>query len=273
MIKRKKDYARKKYFNSLFNKKRTLLSRKKRKQKIKIIGFLLFFFIIVITIIYILFSSYFTIKNIEIKGNKEIETNQIFSHINDQLDKKVFFLLPKNYWFINTKKLNDNIKNNFNLKKVIIEKKFPDKLLVNIIENEPKFVVINKNQDKYYLIDEQGLIIRETNKEKADSLDNLLKIIDNSFKMDFYDHQAITLDEILFFYKISNYFDKKDQKLNFLEKNEFNKITAILDNNIKIYFNIDENINEQIDKLDEIIDNKDIKEYIDLMYNNKIYYK
>lgn len=273
MIKKKRDYARKKYFNSLFNKKRTLLNKKKRKQKIKIISFLLFFLIITITIIYILFSNYFTIKNIEIKGNKEIETSQIFSHINDQLDKKRFFLFPNNYWFINTKKLNNNIKNNFNFKKAVIEKKFPDKLLVNIIENEPKFIVLNKNQEKYYLIDEQGLIVQETNKEKVDSLGNLLKIIDNGLEMDFDDHQVITLDEILFFYKISNYFDKKDQKLDFLEKNEFNKITAVLNNNIKIYFNIDENIKKQIDKLDEVIDNKDIKEYIDLMYNKKIYYK
>ncbi|MEA2089118.1 MAG: FtsQ-type POTRA domain-containing protein [Patescibacteria group bacterium] len=273
MIKRKRDYARKKYFNSLFNKKKTFLNKKKRKQKIKIISFLLFFLIIVITIICILFSNYFTIKNVEIKGNKEIEKSQIFSHINDLLNKKVLFLLPNNYWFINEKKLDDNVKNNFNLKKAIIEKKFPDRLLVNIIENKPKFIVINENQDKYYLIDEQGLIIKETNKEKVDSLNNLLKIIDNGLRMDFNDRQVITLDEILFFYKISNYFDKKDQKLDFFEKNEFNKITASLNNNIKIYFNIDENINEQINKLDEIINKEDIKEYIDLMYNNKIYYK
>lgn len=273
------DYAQKKYFNSLFNKKRTLLDRKKRKARLKIIGFLLFFLTIIITTIYILFSGYFTIKNIKIKGNKDTQTNEVFLYVNNKLNKKILFLFPNNYWLVNIKELENNIKNNFSFRKVIIKKDFPDKLLINIIENEPKFILLNNTQNKYYTIDEQGLIIKEISKEKANNTKDLLKIVNNRSKIDFYNHQAITLDEIIFFYKISNYFDKKDQNIVFFEKNDndFNKMTVVLNNKIKIYFDINEDIDKQIDKLDKLINNKDInkdiKEYIDLMYKNKIYYK
>ncbi|NCF74915.1 MAG: FtsQ-type POTRA domain-containing protein [Xanthomonadaceae bacterium] len=273
------DYAQKKYFNSLFNKKRTLLDKKKRKARLKIIGFLLFFLTIIITTIYILFSGYFTIKNIKIKGNKDTQTNEVFLYVNNKLNKKILFLFPNNYWLVNIKELENNIKNNFSFRKVIIKKDFPDKLLINIIENEPKFILLNNTQNKYYTIDEQGLIIKEISKEKANNTKDLLKIVNNRSKIDFYNHQAITLDEIIFFYKISNYFDKKDQNIVFFEKNDndFNKMTVVLNNKIKIYFDINEDIDKQIDKLDKLINNKDInkdiKEYIDLMYKNKIYYK
>ena len=47
-----------------------------------------------------------------------------------------------------------------------------------------------------------------------------------------------------------------------------------MENNFKIYFNLNQDIQKQINKLDSILkESKENSEYIDVRFSNKVYYK
>ena len=73
---------------------------------------------------------------------RQSSSSEILSFIREELDKPG--IIPRrNYLFIDDG-LSFAIKNNFYLKEVTLEKDFPDKLIINVIEKVPAFVFIVK---------------------------------------------------------------------------------------------------------------------------------
>ena len=91
-----------------------------------ILGSLFYFF---------LFSSYFQIKEIKISGNQKIATKEIENIVSQQVNKKIFFFIPRNIFLINFKKIDQTISEKFLvIAKVILKKEFPNTIFVSIEE-------------------------------------------------------------------------------------------------------------------------------------------
>ena len=284
----KRDYSKKKYQNKLFNKRKTALKRKTRAIKIKIFLAFLFIFLIVGSFIYFLYSDHLRINSAEVSGNNEIESSQIENFIITKINESK--IVPKYNYFLISKTLNEDVKNNFYFKDVKLIKKFPDKLLIEVQEKEPKFILVINDKvngearesdpgHKRYLIDDQGTTMGPIEDETDEKLINLIKIIDtgntiDQEKLKTSNNQIIDNKEIFFIYKIINFLDRKELTLEKFEKNEFNELIAILDNNIKIFFDTEEKINNQLDKLITVVDKlEEVKEYIDVRFSDKVFYK
>jgi cell division protein FtsQ len=108
-------------------------------------------------------SNYFKIKNIEIKGANFYKPEEIKEIIRD--------LNGANIFEVDKKKYEDIIINNFTrIKKAELQKIFPDKLTINLIERLPFLVIFYKKS--YFLIDDEGVVIEKIteNKEKYKNL-------------------------------------------------------------------------------------------------------
>jgi cell division protein FtsQ len=284
----KRDYSKKKYQNKLFNKRKTALRRKTRVLKIKIFLAFLFVFLIIGLFVYFLYSDHLRINSAEVSGNNEIESSQIENFIITKINESK--IIPRYNYFLISKTLNEDIKNNFYFKNVKLTKKFPNKLLIEVQEKEPKFILIIDNKvngearenglgHKKYLIDDQGTTMGPLENETDEKFVNLIKIVDtgdtiNKEELKTSNNQIIDNKEIFFIYKIINFLDRKDLILERFEKNEFNELIAILNNNIKIFFDTKEKINNQLDKLITVVDKlEEVKEYIDVRFSDRVFYK
>ncbi|MHB1377582.1 MAG: cell division protein FtsQ/DivIB [Candidatus Humimicrobiaceae bacterium] len=108
-------------------------------------------------------SSYFKIKNIDITGSNYYKPETIIESIKD--------LNGANIFEVDKKKYEDTIINNFTrIKKAELQKVFPDKLTIRLVERLPFLVVLYKNS--YFLIDNEGVVIEDVtaNKEKYKDL-------------------------------------------------------------------------------------------------------
>lgn len=81
-------------------------------------------------------SSLFRVSNIDIEKH-EINCAQ------DSEIRQASLILGQNFLFLNTKKLMENLKNRFIcIKKVVVEKEFPNKIRLNISGREAKLILI-----------------------------------------------------------------------------------------------------------------------------------
>ncbi len=265
-------YSKKNYVNPYFRKKRNFL--------IKIPAYswklLLILIMIICLIWFIFFVPIFNIKKITVNGAIKISAEEIENFAWEQTKtiwgRKVnIFLFSKNDLI---KKINEK----YNLDNLRIEKKLPDKLIINFSEKQQ--AIIWFEADKYYYADIVGNIISEVDllniSQKNIPLinnngDN--KIIDKKIK--------ISPDKIKFILDL--FFEFKDKKHNFeierfiVENNE-NAVNLKVIGGPIIYFNTKDDLAKQTSKLIEIINQKfkddfSKKTYIDLRFGDKVYYR
>lgn len=266
----KRDYSQKKYSNSLFNRRDTALKKKQRNIKLKLAGSFLSVILVIMGLAYIFYGNYFRVTDISISGNEEIEVSEIADYANSRLNRSK--IIPfYNYWLVGEKFSND-IRDNFYLKEVKFIKKFPNKITLEVKEKEPKFILNSGGQS--YLLDDQGTNMGPLSDEKKEKFFDLLKIKDN-IGIDIIDaDQLISTKEIFVIYKTLNFLDKNGITFNNIEKNAFNEIAVILSGGVKIIFDVEENIDKQLGKLDGIKDDmKTATEYIDVRFGDKVYLK
>ncbi|MBT4277541.1 FtsQ-type POTRA domain-containing protein [Candidatus Falkowbacteria bacterium] len=264
----RRDYSQNKRSNSLFRRRERKIRAKSIKAKIKLVIFFIFILTIIAGIFYFIFGSYLRVTKIKVNGNQEVKSPAILSFINDELNQKS--LIPKNnYLFIKEDDLSQKIKEHFYFEEVTSKKTFPNELSINLTERSPKFIIVIDN--KNYFLDKSGIIIRKVTEENNNKL---IHITDISNTEILFNYPLISTEEINHFNAITDYLLKTDYKVQTLEKNKFNDLTAIMENNFKIYFNLNQDIQKQINKLDSILkESKENSEYIDVRFSNKVYYK
>ena len=131
--------------------------KEKRKKKFKILKISMIIALIIATILIILFSPLFNIKEIEVKNNELISTEQILSLSGIKKDINMFK--------INTGKVSDSIKENLYIEDAEIIRELPSKIVINIKERKPSFIIEYANG--YATIDKTGYIL-ELNESKKD---------------------------------------------------------------------------------------------------------
>lgn len=242
---------------------------------------LILFLIIILSAFYIfIFYSGLQIKNIIISGNEKMQSKNIEDFIFNNIDKKILEfgnlkLTSESIFLVNIIHLEEKILEKFPIiKKIKIDKKLPQTLILGVQERKPLGIFCNK---ECFLIDEDGVIfeslleplknvtvVRQTFGEKkvfigekviAKDIMNAISKIKNSLK----DNFQIDIEEAL----VSNPL----------------KINIRTNENWQIYFDLDSDINLQIAKMNLILkdeisaDNRKNLQYIDLRFKDRAYYK
>lgn len=217
--------------------------RKIRNFIIKIVFVLCFFFFILL-IFWVLFSSKaFKIKNVSINIENKKYTDTLNFIIDKQKQENFFIWKQDNLFLFDKNKLISSINklsNDF-FYNIDIEKKFPNKLIINIKERSPK-VVFFTDEYKYYF-DENGKIILKTN--------NIL--IENILKKDIDNTNSITEN-------------KKDNTINIDKIEEYDIMQQLIKNQEELDSN---NLNKANLNLEKETEKNNIEnKKIDLEINN-----
>jgi len=138
---------------------------KKKKSVLRIfkskIFWLVFLFLVVSgTIFYfVVFSSFFQIKEIKISGNIKVSVEDLRNNIAEQIDKRIIFFNTKSIFLANLKKINKMLLEKFpQIAKVDLDRKLPDSLMVQIEERKPVAVLCNS---ECFFIDKNGVVFEK----------------------------------------------------------------------------------------------------------------
>lgn len=129
---------------------RKLNQREKQK---RIVSFILIIMVISVTATILIKSSYFNIKEIEVKNNNIVTRDEVITLAN--ITNQNIFLLSK-------QKVETNIKNNPYIDEVKINRKLPNKIIVDIKEKDVRGIVRLKNA--FVDIDSKGRMVHTVNK-------------------------------------------------------------------------------------------------------------
>lgn len=227
-----------------------------------------------------LYSPVFTIKNINISGEgRFVPADKIRSEVQSQIDNNLFVLWPqKNIFFFNQEKALAALKTKYSFDQLSINKKLPS--TVEVKYQEKQYSIIWKENEKFYYIDSQGSIIAEANPAEISQKDYPLIV---NLSSQYINNNQVTLD-LKYLVYAGNLFEemkKHEQEFKiqyFIIDNEFNTIKVSLQNGPQVYFNTDENIEKQINKLiivkrEKIQDTFGSKMYIDVRLGDAVYYR
>lgn len=106
----------------------------------------------------LLYIPYFHIQKIEYSGLKNNTKQELDSFIYTNYINKKGVLPWGNYFFITESKLTKDLLDNFSFETVVVKKTFPHKISVDVIEKISS--VIYDNGKKYFLLDQQGTVIK-----------------------------------------------------------------------------------------------------------------
>jgi hypothetical protein len=135
--------------------------------------FLIFYFV--------LFSEFFAIKKIDIKGNQTISSESIEEAIKKKSFASVLGIFFESNFFLNNKeKTEENLLEKFpEIKNIKIEKKFPDALKVEITEKNP-LILWCRTESCYYLDSEGTAFISGDSENKIYQDRRFIKIIEET---------------------------------------------------------------------------------------------
>lgn len=272
------------HISDIFKRDMTTYKTKKQKYTFKknsfkktILKTLIFISLFLILFFTFLYLPKFKIKNIEINGDENL-TQKVKIAADEELNKKMLFLIPKNNFFIFKKgglkkKILQNIAS---VKTVEINKNFPDTIILDIEEKtEAGFYCEDANMSRCFSLDEEAAILEEitvNNEEKKlifIASTSTAAVKQNEKIMD----KKIFSEIISFSSDAEKILGLKARKV-ILNKNEYN---IFFENSFYAIVNKDQ-INFAFENLKLILESqiknkKNNLEYIDLRFQNKAFFK
>ncbi len=236
-----------------------LILKRRKRRKIKKI-FMLFILLMSIFITLCLKHPYFNVKTMVVTGNRNISSKEIIELSNIYKGNNIFY--------INIKNGENNILSNPYIATVQIKRKLPAVVQINVKEREALFY--NAKDNKYFIVDKNGVLLQKRDDVKG------MKLV----KLDGFDYDKSEVGKILKNddkSKIDTVTDLGDVILN--NKNAVG-ITSIDLNStidIKVYFGNmcvklgrNDNLDKKINKALNILDSKELKGakgYIDVSFD------
>lgn len=252
----------------------------------------------------LIYLPYFKIDDVQINGLGLITRNEAEEILNNYWSKLKKIAPSNNYFLTNTQTIADNFKTKFSLKDIIIRKIFPNKLQITIYEKLSS--VIYYDRLNYYLLDVSGTPLKQLSvptlyiSSTSDFLNATgtplvktpnINYIKNTYGKNYpiiYFSSTSTIDNI---FTTSTFLNKNiisgiinfvntlakegsGIKVNYFEIKNLNTGAKVYSNKpYTIYFEPLNDITEQISKLTLITANNQPKEYINLRYNDRIFWK
>ena len=235
----------------------------------KKIFYLILIIIAVLFIIYgLFFSSFFEVKNIDLKGTNLVD--------GDQLKKVITYALNEedNIFLYQSSDISAKIKDNFPLvSEVSIQKGLPDTIRVIIIERQP--VIIWQTADKKYLVDKEGYGYLEADANNAKDLpviidrQNLpLELSDKVASRNFIDFVRETIEK----FEARSMLNIKELRIN---ETTFD-LEVLTNEGFVVLFDTTRSVETELDDLRRVmahLNGVKPKEYIDLRVEGWAYYK
>lgn len=280
---------------------------KKRKSIIRSILYSRFFWLSYLVLIilgvvfyFVVFSSFFQIKEIRISKNIKVPTEDIKNIVSSQINKKIFFFDTKSIFLANLQEISKKILEKFpQIAEADLKRDFPDIVTVKIEEREA--IGVWSQNSNYFYIDKEGIIFDPVRNDISNGVEkesrDLLSALPNFASQNLGESAQILRIKDLFSSIESLQLGKK-----VIEKEQLNQILKIeskLRNDLKIpfreisiisekrlntktsegweiYFNLKKDIDWQLTELDFLLkerippDKRRNLEYIDLRFE-KIY--
>lgn len=225
------------------------------------------------------FSRFFQVEGSEISGNEKVSSESLENILNKEIGKKILFFSSKSIFLVNLSKIKERILQEFpQIANVNLKRNFPNKISIQIEERKPVAIFCQAEQEENcFLIDEEGVIIDSVIIINSENL-KLTKIIGDIESPDLGTKviERNYLDSILEIQRKLS----ENQKL---EIEEFipsrKKLTVRTSENWQIFFDPSGDISDQILNLTILLkekippENRGNLEYIDLRFENKIYFK
>ncbi len=298
-IKNFKEFRHPREFENPFFKKKNSFNSSRRGVRLKI-DFILLFLALGGWIYFLFFSSYFSVIDIAVSGNKELTKKSLEDYLTRSYNKNIFFL--------NTAKISFGMTDNFILKGADIKKIYPRALVVNVVERNPEYAIFYEK--RFALMDGEGVAFKELkdlssfyNASSTPGAADIFKEYEdlksgyqflmfstparggkggnfntggNNRGAEIYKQKFLSeLKKTYGVEKIS-----EDFKIKYITIKGENdpKIIITLLNNIEVYFDLDLDVPTQINHLQVLYAEKLNKmmsslKYIDLRFGEKIYFK
>lgn len=229
------------------------------------------------------FSGFLEIADISIHTDGNIHINDIRNSINQEIDNKYFKTISrKNFIFLNKKRIEEKLKNDFRkIKKISIEKKFPNKLIIEIQERNLILFLCSKGE--CYYIDERGYAYEKIGLSSFINHEETIELVDESGK-EIRENEYVLLPTYIEF--ITNIADnlKKETELDILK--EYRTRSRISEELIvqtkkgwDIYLTAKVPMDKSIQTLRTLLNRhlmlRDLNEleYVDLRSENKVFYR
>ena len=212
-----------------------------------------FLFAVLISLIYLFFfSSFFAIKTVRIYGTG-----------NQEIINSVQKIKGQNLWLFDKKELSSELLKFAEINGVKISRWPLNTIKINITEKKQGIIWISQN--KFYLIDEDGFVMKEV--IESESLKDLPKVVDTKNIPIGKDAQVVNSAFVNFIKNLSSEFTQKTD----LKLVEIDVPESIFEINVKIesiYFKMDPmgDLGIQLDYAEKAYREKknEIKEYVDL---------
>jgi len=283
---------------SVLNSPRLLELKKKRRitlmRKIFFIIFLLF--LVLVGLSFLSKWENFNISDIEISGNKIIETKVIEDVVKENISGNYFWFFPKtNFLFYPQNKIEIELKDKFKrIKNVFVNDKNIKTLSVLVEERTALYtycgvavdLVPELQNQKCYFIDEDGYIFDEAPYFSGGIYLKFYGVVDNneenpsgSYFFPSYFKKLITLKETL------NKIGIKPVAFSIEDNKDVNVFLSFSSTQIgpKIIFKLDSDFEKIIENLQSVLTTEPLQTefktkyssllYIDLRFGNKVYYK
>jgi len=230
------------------------------------IKFILFIVFIGAIVWFVLLSDYFKIKNIEINGS-----------LNPEVKAEIDKFIGKNIFIFQPGKIKDDLsKKQSSIESMEIFRGIPDTIKVQVNVREP--AIGWKSHDDIYFVDLGGIIFELKDNEKYVSGDKKIPFIEDTKNIEVVEGAPIVTGEFVqFVLKLTNSL-KKDFNIEVkslkVAETTF-QIEIETDQNFKIIIGSSINLDNQMKALKRVLEEKreEIKEYVDLRIEGRVYYK
>ncbi len=276
-----------------------LAELKKHRRKIfqrKIAFYVFIFLAVIVLLVYISRLSILNISEIQITGNKVIETETLKTVVAKHIQGNYFYFFPKtNIFFYPKDAIENDLQSNFKrLKDITLTIQNKKVLAISMTEREAIYTwcgdvlpaVDNTGQYKCYFMDDKGYIFDEAPYFSGNvyfrffgTIDNMGNILGSSFMPD-------KFANLLFFKKSLEGMGLKPTAFfvnNFGELNVFFSTQSMLPNGPVFMLKMDSDFSKVIENLEASLMTEPLKtnlktkfyslEYIDLRFGNKVYFK
>lgn len=247
-----------------------------------ILSLALFLGVCIALTIFFLVHPWFDIAYVEIRGIEHIDREQLEETILDSLHEKVLFIFDRsNRFLFSPTKLIEKMKQSFALASASVGLQ-GDRLFVSIEERTSN--LIWKTQDKTYIVDLEGVVVREvasvSDVSELEAPFNILPIfIDKNNVPVTIGSRILTEDEILNVFLFLKLLKEKQMEYVYTEVDRLagKWMRLVMVDGYGILFDASGDIEKQYRNLEVVLTNEIVDvstiEYIDLRFGDKVYYK
>jgi len=223
----------------------------------------------------ICFLGLFQVKEIRISGTEKVRKENLENTIQVLVEKNILSFSTKSIFLVNANQTKERVLEIFpSISSIYFKKNLPNSLILEIEERKPIAVFVQDDQS--FFIDKQGVIFEDVSGRESKSL----RLRNPSIS------KAVLGDEVIPEPKISQILNTKSAldrdlgiKIQEVEIASQEKLDFITLEGWAIYFNLEKDINWQIIKLREVLEqeipseNRKNLEYIELRFGNLAPYK